>query len=365
MKTIITKDEIIGTYNQKQQEQCGLYHNYQKIKKDNPSFGYKRISKILKQQYSKTRWWHCSRHIPIPIKTANLLQTRGLLPLNYNNHQLQLISRVLGATFGDGGIFTNLNAIFLSSSELEAVKEFGDDLKKIFGDEIGKNSRIIEGGEYGHSWCYQNTNRKVIRFFVALGAPAGDKSQIKLKVPEWINNSNNGVKDEFFGSIFGAELGVPKVHISKKHLDTLSLGITGKDELAENRIEFLRSIAGYLNEKSIKTGKISINNQKAKNREGELTKIYKLLISTKFENVTNFITLTKMNYCNYKKIKLAGTMNQFSEIKRNKFEELLNRGYNEQTILKLLNLTAATQHIIENFEDYQELYKEENAIIQT
>lgn len=353
MQTILTEQEVINTYDERQREQCRLYYEYKKIKNENPDFGYKRIAKILGHKYGKTRWWHCGKHIPTPIQTAEWLKEKGLLYLDYEHPKILLITKVLGATIGDGGIFGNLNGIFLSSSELEAVKEFGEDLKRLFGEEIESNSRIIEGGIYGHSWCYQNTNRNVIRFFVALGAPVGDKAQIKLEVPAWINTEE--IKDEFFGSIFGAEMGIPKVHISRNNLDTLSLGITAKEELAENRIDFLSKIANYLNDKGIITGKISINDHKKNNRKGEPTKIYRLLISLKFENVTNFMTLTKMNYCNYKRYKLAETMNQFSDIKRKKYLELWGRGYSKAKILELLNLTEAALYIIENKEDYREI----------
>lgn len=356
MDVIITEQDIINTYDERQQEQCRLFYQYKKIKAENRDFGYKRIAKIMGHKYGKTRWWHCGRHIPTPIQTAEWLKEKGLLPLNYEHSKICLITKVLGATIGDGGIFGNLNGIFLSSSELEAVKEFGEDLKKLFGDEIGENSRIIEGGVYGHSWCYQNTNRNIIRFFVALGAPVGDKSFIELKVPEWIKKSKESIQDEFFGSIFGAEQGVPKVHIDGNRLDLFSLGITAKEELAQNRIDFLNEVVFYLNNRGIFTGKISINNHKKCNRKGEPTKIYRLLISTKFENVTNFMTLTKMNYCKYKKDKLANTMNEFSEIKRKKVKELLDRGYEINSIIRLLNLSPATLYIIENHEDFAEIY---------
>jgi Lon-like ATP-dependent protease len=82
---------------------------------------------------------------------------------------------MLGSLFGDGGIFTNLNGIFLSSKEIENVKEFGNDIYTIFGEDMAQHSRIIGGGGKGHSWSYQNTNRKIIRYFVALGAPVGKK----------------------------------------------------------------------------------------------------------------------------------------------------------------------------------------------
>ena len=187
---IIDEQDIINTYDERQQEQCRLYYNYLDIKAQNPTWGYKRIAKAMGQKIGKTRWWHAKKHIPVPIQAANWLKEKGLLPLKLDNQRLLLITRVLGTTYGDGGIFDNLNGIFLSSSELEAVKEFGKDIENIFG--LNKNSRVIEGGEKGHSWCYQNTNRKVIRFFLALGAPRGNKSSLELEIPDWVY-----LKDEF------------------------------------------------------------------------------------------------------------------------------------------------------------------------
>jgi len=108
---IINEQKIINTYDEKQQEQCRLYYEYKRIKKENPEFGYKRVSKLLGQQYAKTRWWHCGKHIPYPIQTIEYLKERGLFSLNSNHQKLKLITRVFGATYGDGGIFGNLNAI--------------------------------------------------------------------------------------------------------------------------------------------------------------------------------------------------------------------------------------------------------------
>src|SRR3989344_633523 len=135
MVIVLTTQEIINAYDTRQQNQCRLFYEYEKI------------AKLLGEKYSKTRWWHAGKHIPVPVQTEEWLKEKGLLPLTKNNPKTKLIAKVLGSTFGDGGIFGNLNGIFLSSSELDAVKEFGEDLKKIFGDEIEQNSRIIEGGE--------------------------------------------------------------------------------------------------------------------------------------------------------------------------------------------------------------------------
>ncbi|HLD10938.1 MAG TPA: hypothetical protein VJB89_02565 [Candidatus Nanoarchaeia archaeon] len=52
----INHQNIINTYDEWQQNQCNLYYKYKQIKQENPSFGYKKISKILNQQQSKTRY---------------------------------------------------------------------------------------------------------------------------------------------------------------------------------------------------------------------------------------------------------------------------------------------------------------------
>jgi len=330
---ILTKQDIINTYDKRQQEQCRLYYKYKRIKQRNPAFGYKRIARLLGHSSGKTRWWHAKRHIPTPIQTADLLKEKGLIPLNIENPRALIIARILGASFGDGGIFANLNAVFLSSSELEAVKEFGEDLKKIFGDEIEENSRIIEGGEYGHSWCYQNTNRKAIRLFKALGAPIGRKSQMELKIPEWIFQKDE-VADNFFGAFFGSELNVPKIHITKTRLDTLSIGFTGLPELEENRIKFFQDVKEYLSSRGIATGSIC----KSKNKGDENSIIHKIHISTKLDNVIKFKKRIKICYCYYKQEKLDNTITEFIELKKKRFNDLRLMGYNISGALNLLNI---------------------------
>ena len=343
-EVIIDEQDIINIYDARQQEQCKLYHKYLELKAQNPTWGYKRIAKAMNQPIGKTRWWHAQKHLPYPIQTINWLKERGLLPLKIDNPKLPVITKVLGATFGDGGIFENLNGIFLSSSEKEAVEEFGKDLEETFGLHKDQNSRIIEGGVYGHSWCYQNTNRNIIYFFLALGAPRGNKTYINLIIPPWIRN-NSVFEEEFFGSLFGSEIGIPKIHVSGKHLNTFDFAITGKPGLEDNRIDFLNMIKIYLANHSIKTGETSKRLIKKSDREIIL---YRFLFSTKFENLINFSKYCKLNYCQYKKEKLTNTINQFKKEKNKKYQDLLARGYGAESAMNLLNLTPSALYEILN-----------------
>lgn len=297
-KIIINEQDIINTYPERNKEIANTYLNYLKIKKENPDLGYKKLSRILNKPVHTTRNWHHNSAVPEPLNTVKWLKEKGLIPLSKENNKINLIAKIAGATFSDGGIFQSLNAIFLSSSELESAKEFGEDLKLVFGEEIESNSRIIEGGEYGHSWCYQNTNRNVIRFFKALGCPIGRKSEMPLILPEWVF-LENGIADEFIGSIVGGDGGIPKYTCGSPN--PITIGITGRDHLKQNRIHFLEQIREYFNKKGIESNKLYISASKE-------TNIFNLPFRSILSNFLNFYDNISINYCKYKKIKLENTL---------------------------------------------------------
>ncbi len=338
---IIDEQDIINTYDERQQEQCRLYYQYLEIKEQNTTWGYKRIAKAMNQNIGKTRWWHAKKHIPVPIQTANWLKERNLLPLKIDNSKLPLIAKVIGATFGDGGIFENLNGIFLSSSEKEAVKEFGKNFEKKFVLKEDENSRIIEGGEYGHSWCYQNTNRNLIRFFLALGAPRGNKTHIELKIPKWILLIEH-IEDEFYGSFFGGELGSPSLHKDQNRLTTLEIGITGRPNFDNNRNEFLDNIRYYLLRKNVHC------NQLYRRKLNENSVVYRLQIAKNMDNVILFLMNIKINYCRYKVDRLYKSLGQWAMLKKQKYYELIEKGAGAESVMKLLKLTPNSLYLLLN-----------------
>ncbi len=341
-EVILTKEDIIATYDAPQQKQSQWYYQYLNVKATHPSWGYKRIAKSLGLEYHKTRWWHAKKYIPVPVQTVEWLIKRGLLPLKIYHPQLPLMAKVLGATFGDGGIFENLNGIFLSSSEKEAVEEFGRDLEQLFQLSSQENSRIIEGGVYGHSWCHQNTNRNIIRFFIALGAPRGNKTKLPLEAPSWIKLKEEW-EDAFYGSFFGGELGTPIMHKRGNFLTSLEVSITGTPKFKENRKAFLKEVESYLKRKRVCT--TSIYEGKYKTPDST---IFRLLIEKKFDNVLFFLCNIKLNYCIYKNTRLYQALGQWAMVKKKKYNELLERGYGAEHAMKVLNLTPNSLYLLLN-----------------
>lgn len=333
---IIDEQDIISTYDERQQEQCRLYYQYLEIKAQNSSWGYKRIAKAMGQNIGKTRWWHAKRHIPVPIQTANWLKERDLLPLKIDNPKLPLIVKVLGATFGDGGIFENLNGIFLSSSNVKDTEEFSKDLQKIFDTDIILNADLREGGEFGHSWCMSNTNRNIIRFFVALGAPVGNKSIKELKIPSWIK-INEKFEDEFYGSLFGSELGVS----THDRLPRIEFTITGCKHLEKNRIQFLNEIIDYLKEKHIDVTRKRIDITKVTTKKGhEDNRRYRFILAQYQHNIEPFIEKIKINYSNLKKYKLLTALDRDMKDNLLKYLELRAKNLGAESIMKRLQIDA-------------------------
>ncbi|MBN1159767.1 MAG: hypothetical protein JXA43_00825 [Candidatus Diapherotrites archaeon] len=336
MKTIIDSSDIIKTYSRKDQESCALYFKYKALMKKHPKWGYKKLSKEYNIPVSKARWWHHTSAKPRSLIAVAFLESKKLLPLKSNDKHIPLIARILGCTFGDGGIPKNKNNIFLSSSEKNATFDFKKDLIKIFGNDIASNFSLIEGGQYGHSWCIRNSNRAVIRFFEALGAPIGNKSKLNLVVPEWLNISEIA-EAEFYSAFFGNEIGIPKIHKQGNRLDFFGVAIAGTEDFKNNRIKFMKAVQKFLTKKGINTTKIYVQNDKKKQHI-----LFKLGISIEFGNVMRFIKRIPLEYCHYKQEKLETTMKEYKKVKQARYTMLRERGLTHNYTLTLLRLNPTS-----------------------
>ena len=230
-------------------------------------------------------------------------------------------------------------------------------MEAIFGKEIKKNSRVIEGGGYPHSWCYQNTNRNVIRFFKALRSPIGRKSDKEFQIPKWIYY-NQKTEDYFFSSFFGNEIGIPKIHKDIKRTNSLDIGLVCKKDQYKNRMDFLKKIQDYLKSKDIKADKIYARQHK----NDKNSFLIKLALNLNFDNLMNFYTNIKRSYSKRKEEKLINTLNDLKDIKLQRFNSLSNmynkltkRNYSKEWIKNNLRLTEKSLNFIlkqENLEKW-------------
>ncbi len=329
---IINKEDIIRTFSEQDQKDALSYYEFIKIKQSNPNFGYKKIARMLDIKPGQTRWWNNKTYKPKAVQTVERLEKIGLLPFNLNNEVAPIVARVLGTTFGDGGIFKTLNGIFLSSSEEDSLNQYGQDLIAIFGEAIGKNFERRSSGINNTGKSIWNTNRDVIRFFIALGAPLGRKNK-EIKIPSWIY-MNEMVQQEFFGALLGNELCSPKFSEKKLQIDEFGIAFAGTYELKENRLKLLDSIAKYLNSYGIKTSKnIYENNFRGKSF------IWKLSISKEIENIMRFDCYIPIRYSHNKEQRVKKAIERTLEHKTKTIATMESRGCSEKEITSTIRLS--------------------------
>src|SRR3989344_6735245 len=95
---IISEQDIINTYPERNREIANTYLRYLEAKKEYPELGYKSLSKILNKPMHTTRYWHHNRAVPEPLNTVKWLKEKGLIPLTIKNDKIHLIAKIAGAT---------------------------------------------------------------------------------------------------------------------------------------------------------------------------------------------------------------------------------------------------------------------------
>ena len=311
---VLSEEDIVKTYGRGELEKYRRYQEWLKFKTRNPTLGYKRASKLLNIKDSTLRWWYAGMK-PASVKTVEALRNLGLIPLRSNDPRLPTIARIFGYALGDGNIDRNLNTFAVISSKPKVLEKIVNDLKSIFGDfvyEIRKNDRSI-----GNSYIFRTTDRKIIRFFVALGFPVGKKTNQMLKIPEFVLTSERTVI-EFIRGLFDAD-GSVFSYGNKRYLEgtlTISVTVENDPKLIENRREFLEDVKLLLGLFGVKANIVS---EKRTDR-GKV--LLRLLISHKPKNVQRFIEIFKPAYNEDKSEKLISGLNYIRSI-RNNFEDVV------------------------------------------
>ncbi len=302
---------VIDTYSSNEQFSCQKYSEYQKLVVENPSLGYKRCAKLLGVPKGRTRWWHTKgvkRAVPLPLKAVKKLEAAGLLPFDSSHQHAPLVLNMLGTLFGDGGIDCRLNNIAFISSDKRDIDLWLADLLEVFPFARGK-TQIVEGGEYGHSYNLRCYDRAVIRFFVALGAPVGDKITKVYSLPNWLGSSMENLKLAFLDGYFAAEASVVRYRADSRgkfRFTDFSLGVSKILELEREHLDFLKSVESLLESVGISTtGNVNKNSSAGSLRkDGFVTANYRIFVRTTFWRVLHFNDLFRLRYAGNKKARM-------------------------------------------------------------
>lgn len=206
------------------------------------------------------------------------------------------------------------------SSDKRDVDLWEQDLLNVFSFAKGKTN-LAEGGEYGHSYNIRTFDRNIIRFFVALGAPVGNKVTTEYILPQWLFFTSEKSRFAFLDGYLASEVSVPrwKTGISGNcFFADLAMGISKVLSLEAEHIAFLKDVEKLLHSVSIATtGNIYKNLSAGKLRkDGFQTANYKIFPRTTFDNVLFFNENFPFRYATDKKQRLKAEIEKALEHKR-------------------------------------------------
>lgn len=311
---LVSEQAITDTYSPKDQLSCKKYDEYLQLIKENPKMGYKKAAKILGIKMGCTRWWHtkgAKRAVPNPLKTNEKLKQYNLLPFSTSHPEIEPILRMMGVIYGDGNIDCNLNTLSFISSDINDIETWKNDLLRVFPFAKDKIS-IIEGGEYGHSYCIRTFDRSIIRFFVALGTPVGDKVAINYTLPHYIFDLSKKQRVAFLDGLFAAEVGVPvfrgvKDRINSQRFTNFQFGMSKIDALENEHRQFLDSIRKLSLTVDLRcTPNMRKDIEKPTLRkDGHISYCYRIFLQTHFSQILFFNSIFFLHYASKKKQKLV------------------------------------------------------------
>ena len=326
--TIIDGQDIAKTYGLKEFKK---FLNYNRWRTAKLNVGYKRASRILSIKQSTMRWWFAGMK-PKSVQLVERLKAKGLIPLRSEDGRLKDIALVLGALFGDGCIDRNLNTLSFTSSEREMVERFAEIIRRIFGNvpyEIKENTDAK-----GRSYLFRTWDRSVIRFFVALGAPVGKKTEIVLRFPEWVLIKPS-VFLAFVDGLFSSDGCIPRWSHAKRFNGSFEIVQITYD--LENKLEFFETISKFLNKFGIRSGvRVEKNNGKWKIR---------LMFEISPDNATRFLSLIPISLSDYKRSKFLNELRScMDNVKLERPEFIVT----EEEVNVTYNVTTETGNLLAN-----------------
>ena len=217
------------------------------------------------------------------------LKQRNLIPLHYNHEKLPYILKILGFTFGDASlnfIGKRRDGILgISSKNPKDLEKIREDIIKI-GYTPGKIYKRREG-RYITYKVYVNATSLLVLLH-ALGAPIGDKTLQKYRVPQWIFKCTPEQKRLFLAAFFGAELSKPEPRKEKPTLFASPQLEMAKELSIENSAkEFLEDIAQLLREFEIESVIYRRRRIYTRKKDGRKTIRYILSVKSTPENLIN------------------------------------------------------------------------------
>ncbi|MBT3985691.1 hypothetical protein HOD38_02700 [archaeon] len=232
-------------------------------------------------------------------KAVKYLISKDLLPLEANEDTAALVGHLMGDGSLSKDCYVGEFRFFGSETKLKIIKS---KITQIFNVEP-KRFYQRKGG-----FVLRYNNCIIARLFNLIGVPRGNKVRTPFGVPRWIKSSNSSVKRSFLIALCDDELSSPRKD-KRGYIEPLRLKFNKTEKLLEEGKSFLHEIKYLFNEFGILCNPIKVNNDKYKNKYGEITRSIYFNISSKKNNLKKFEEKVGFESELIKKFKLQSLLN--------------------------------------------------------
>lgn len=255
-------------------------------------------------------------------------QIKHFLPLGYSDPKMVAISRLTGALFSDGTLYSNgknhIHNVEFFLGQKEDIEELASDLKELgFKCNIKKriNSFKIANREIKiKTYRIRVSSAALWLLMRILGVPSGRKTNIKYKLPAWLVNAPNEIKREFLSGYLGGD--GPNITIkvvsrgkrgSYNKVNINDIEFYKARDILGSGIEFAKQLACMLKEQGVGIRQIFIDKESYKRKTGGNSKSIHIAISSSFESA---YSLASIGYAySWQKQENANYVKEFLEIR--------------------------------------------------
>jgi len=271
-------------------------------------------------------------------KLIRELKSKGLLPLKTTSRKLPILAKLLGFLTGDGWLgcyYSKKRKMDIWSMRVIGKPENLEEIRKDLA-ELGYKINFIKTSNYkselteidggkrkivGQSTQLTINSQSLSVLLYALGLPKGNKSRVKISVPNWIKASPLWIKRLYLAGLFGAELTKPTQRKGEPNSFIEPCFSQNKiNSLELENMNFLFEIVNLLAEFGVCVNKI-YKQKGVRNSYGEETHKLSLKISAKPENLINLWSKIGYEYCKARK-ELAALAVAYLKYKLNFLDKL-------------------------------------------
>lgn len=239
------------------------------------------------------------KKLPSEINTGDMVLTYPFEGIEYeyfddNENGLGIYAKLLGYLTGDGTLTYSgkkyRTMFFGKKKDLEKIKMdveklgYNTHLRERTREHIIKKRRFVSTTSELHIY-----SQKFAKKLIDLGAPTGNKTKIKFRIPEWIRKAPLWIKRLYLAGFFGAELSSASTP-SKTGFYMPMISMNKIEELETNGREFLLDITDTLKEFGVEVAKIAVV------EKGDKKIRLRLEIEGKEENIEGLYTKIGFEY---------------------------------------------------------------------